>query len=188
MTNRWERSRTKIAQMEKTPWNIQHIRPSKLWYLKDIFFPFGGQVSLRHTSTNFKVSIILCQKRTIASLHPPKFNSSPLRNGGWKTLLSYWGPVTFQGRKVKEPNTPEKSPHTTHQNRCTSLQLIASLVSWVWFKQPWISRRLVQKIHQTFQVPLLPLLSETIHKTSCLWFFVHNSHPKLFFLPHGLDY
>lgn len=42
----------------------------------------------------------------------PKFNSSPLRNGGWKTILSYWGPVTFQGRKVKEPNTPEKSPHT----------------------------------------------------------------------------
>ena len=21
---------------------------------------------------------------------PPKFNSSPLKNGGWKTILSYW--------------------------------------------------------------------------------------------------
>ena len=23
-------------------------------------------------------------------IHPPKFNSSPLKNGGWKTILSYW--------------------------------------------------------------------------------------------------
>ncbi len=30
-----------------------------------------------------------------------KFNSSPLKNGGWKTILSCWGPVTFQGRAVK---------------------------------------------------------------------------------------
>ncbi len=28
---------------------------------------------------------------------PPKFNSLPLKNGAWKTILSYWGPVTFQG-------------------------------------------------------------------------------------------
>ena len=28
---------------------------------------------------------------------PPKFNSSPLKHGDWKTRLSYWGPVTFQG-------------------------------------------------------------------------------------------
>ena len=28
---------------------------------------------------------------------PPKFNSSPLKNGGWKTILSYWVSVTFQG-------------------------------------------------------------------------------------------
>ena len=32
---------------------------------------------------------------------PPKFNSSPLKNGGWKTILSYWVSVTFQGRAVK---------------------------------------------------------------------------------------
>ena len=30
-------------------------------------------------------------------VHPPKFNSSPLKNGGWKTILSNWVPVTFQG-------------------------------------------------------------------------------------------
>ena len=29
---------------------------------------------------------------------PLKLNSSPLKNGGWKTILSSWGPVTFQGR------------------------------------------------------------------------------------------
>ncbi len=28
---------------------------------------------------------------------PPKFNSSPLKNAGWKTILSYWVSVTFQG-------------------------------------------------------------------------------------------
>ncbi len=28
---------------------------------------------------------------------PPKFNSSPLKNGGWKAI----GKVTFQGRTVK---------------------------------------------------------------------------------------
>ena len=28
---------------------------------------------------------------------PPKFNSSPLKNGGWKTSLSYWVSATFQG-------------------------------------------------------------------------------------------
>ena len=34
---------------------------------------------------------------------PPKFNSSPLKNGGWKTSLSYWGLVTFQGQTVSLP-------------------------------------------------------------------------------------
>ena len=28
----------------------------------------------------------------------PKFNSSPLQNGGWKTILSYWVSVTFHRR------------------------------------------------------------------------------------------
>ena len=28
----------------------------------------------------------------------PKFNSVPLKNDGWKTSLSYWVSVTFQGR------------------------------------------------------------------------------------------
>ena len=32
-----------------------------------------------------------------------KFNSSPLKNGGWKTILSYWVLVAFQGRAVKLP-------------------------------------------------------------------------------------
>ncbi len=31
----------------------------------------------------------------------PETNSSPLKNGGWKTILSYWVSVTFQGRAVK---------------------------------------------------------------------------------------
>ena len=32
---------------------------------------------------------------------PRKFNSLPLKDGGWKTILSYWVPVTFQGGAVK---------------------------------------------------------------------------------------
>ncbi len=33
---------------------------------------------------------------------PPKFNSSPLKNGPWKDKpASYWVSVTFQGRAVK---------------------------------------------------------------------------------------
>ena len=31
---------------------------------------------------------------------PPKFNIAP-GNGGWKTILSFWGPAYFQGRTVK---------------------------------------------------------------------------------------
>ena len=30
-----------------------------------------------------------------------KFNSSPLKMDGWKTILTFWGLVTFQGRTVK---------------------------------------------------------------------------------------
>ena len=34
------------------------------------------------------------------NLHPGSL-TQPLRNGGWKTILSYWGSVTFQGQTVK---------------------------------------------------------------------------------------
>ena len=34
---------------------------------------------------------------------PPQFNSSPLKNDGWKTILSFWGPASFQGRTLKFP-------------------------------------------------------------------------------------
>ena len=37
----------------------------------------------------------------LVSPTPPKFNSSPLKNGSWKTILSFRGPATFQGRTVK---------------------------------------------------------------------------------------
>ena len=33
-------------------------------------------------------------------LPPWSFNSSPLKNGGWKTILSYWVLVTFRGREL----------------------------------------------------------------------------------------
>ena len=34
-------------------------------------------------------------------LPPWSFNRSNLKNGGWKTILSYWVLVTFQGQAVK---------------------------------------------------------------------------------------
>ena len=34
---------------------------------------------------------------TCATSTPSKFNSSLLKNDGWKTILSFWGPVIFQG-------------------------------------------------------------------------------------------
>ena len=33
-------------------------------------------------------------------LNPPKFNSSPPENDGWKMILSYWVSETIQGRTV----------------------------------------------------------------------------------------
>lgn len=40
---------------------------------------------------------------------PLKFNSSPLKNGGWKTILSYWGVVTFRGWSVKLQGRNERN-------------------------------------------------------------------------------
>ena len=44
---------------------------------------------------------MLVDQNVQAFSSPPKFNISPLKNDAWKTILSYWGPVTFQGRTVK---------------------------------------------------------------------------------------
>ena len=48
---------------------------------------------------------------------PPKFNGLPLKNGGWKTILSYWEFVTFQGRTVKLPGC---TPHFQSRLLCSS--------------------------------------------------------------------
>ena len=34
----------------------------------------------------------------ILGLHPLKLTFSSLKMDGWETILSYWGPVTFQGQ------------------------------------------------------------------------------------------
>ncbi len=50
-----------------------------------------------------------------ARIHPRcLFNKSPLKNDGWKTILSFWGPGHFQGRTVKLPgsNSQEISNRT----------------------------------------------------------------------------
>ena len=39
--------------------------------------------------------------RRMRGFHPRKFNSSPLKNDGWKTILSFWVSAYFEGRTVK---------------------------------------------------------------------------------------
>ena len=42
---------------------------------------------------------------------PMKSSSSPLKNDGWKTIHSFWGPVTLQGRTVKPRGCRYKTYH-----------------------------------------------------------------------------
>ena len=46
----------------------------------------GSQTKIRQTMRNLQPTIT-----------PPKFNSSPVKNGGWKTSLSYLGLGNFSG-------------------------------------------------------------------------------------------
>ena len=73
-------------------WNMfTYIFPSILTYLQPrcSIVPFGAS------------------KGTTTTTHPkktttrPKLNSSPLKNAAWKTILSYWVSVAFQGRTAK---------------------------------------------------------------------------------------
>ncbi len=66
-----------------------HTRHTQLWLMffcgagRDLFFFLFATFSAREIQQRFT---------------SPKFNSSPLKNDGWKTILSFWGPVTFQGK------------------------------------------------------------------------------------------
>ncbi len=42
-----------------------------------------------------------CDLQVAKLCTPPKFNSSPLKNGGWKTIVSFWVSVTFYVRTVQ---------------------------------------------------------------------------------------
>ncbi len=61
---------------------------------------------------------------------PPKFNSSPLKNGGWKTILSYWE-GNFSGAMLnfvrvhvkKVPEKPSVIKKTTFTGRVKSAKL-----------------------------------------------------------------
>ena len=45
---------------------------------------------------------IFCLVARNFAIHPRSLTASfPLKNGGWKTNLSYWGLLTLQGRTVK---------------------------------------------------------------------------------------
>ena len=52
----------------------------------------------------------------------PKFNSSPLKNHGWTTILSFWGPGIFSGATCifEGPKVGEKDPHPSSWRAASS--------------------------------------------------------------------
>ena len=72
-----------------------------------------------------------CYWVRVLGIHtPPKFNSSPLKNGGWKTSLSHWVSVTFQGRTVElREGIPSAIPRSSSSS-VRSLISLASLELW----------------------------------------------------------
>ena len=70
-----------------------------------------------------------------------KFNSSPLKNDCWKTRLSFWGPVYFQGRTVKLPGGKRWLKCRSIQHVILSTTTVATTKSrggwhacWVWWE------------------------------------------------------
>ena len=60
---------------------------------------------------DFQGIYIYIVQTTANMITPPKFNSSPLKNGGWKTILSYWegnfsGAMLNFGRVIKTCQCP----------------------------------------------------------------------------------
>ena len=57
------------------------------------------------SSTN---QMVETQVETKKENTPPKFKSSPLKNGGWKTILSYWEGIFSVVGGLKTNMSPEK--------------------------------------------------------------------------------
>ena len=53
----------------------------RLWFPSFAHHQWTGPFSWRHLILSLEVHYLI----------------QPLKNGGWKTILSYWGPVTFRG-------------------------------------------------------------------------------------------
>ena len=87
----------------------------------------------------------------------PKLNSSPLKNDGWKTILSYWVPVTFGVVKFREG---------------------INWTSW-WFQPIW--KILVKRVHLP-QIGMKITKSNIWNHqpVSCAWKFEsHISQPSI---------
>ena len=62
---------------------------------------------------------------------PPNFNSSPLKNGRWKTILSYWegnfsgAMLNFGGVYMHCPNNPLKLAQSNQSKARSTLPSIA---------------------------------------------------------------
>ena len=56
---------------------------------------------IRESTLQKTMQVLELARFFLPQIHTPKFNSLPLKNDAWKTILSYWVLVTFQGRTVK---------------------------------------------------------------------------------------
>ena len=79
------------------------------------------------------------------NLTPPKFNSSPLKNGGWKTILSYWECNFFRGKLAV------KLPEIIHANG-SHIHLKSTESGWCALRRPtfWGSRGRNSDLNTTF--------------------------------------
>ena len=72
------------------------------WYRGEPQKAGSGRVSKLKTPTNWEINFVFSAWR-LKNITPRKFNSSPLKNDGWKTILSFWdgnfsgAMVNFQG-------------------------------------------------------------------------------------------
>ena len=78
-----------VTRPQSSPWHTQQLH----WQISICYFgslPLAFEMAAR----NRKDAPSMCT--------PPKFNSSPLKNGGkGRQILSYWVSVTLQGQTVK---------------------------------------------------------------------------------------
>ena len=90
-------------------WDWNEVSPPQKWEGLDVWSDLGAPKSggfwaSRQVAIGRLFKVESRKKIDANEVHsgtPPKFNSSPLKNGGWKTIVSFWVSAYVQGRTVK---------------------------------------------------------------------------------------